>query len=135
MPAILVMGATGGLGGQVVEFLLRRVCAENIVALACDPAKLQSFAERGVKIRGGDYSDTDSLERTISRVEKLLLVSARAFTDAAAQHANVIEAAKRAGVRHLHYTAIQQSEGGKFEIPRFRALCRALVSECAVARP
>ena len=106
MPAILVMGATGGLGGQVVEFLLRRVCAENIVALACDPAKLQSFAERGVKIRGGDYSDTDSLERTISRVEKLLLVSARAFTDAAAQHANVIEAAKRAGVRHLHYTAI-----------------------------
>jgi NAD(P)H dehydrogenase (quinone) len=62
MPAILVMGATGGLGGQVVEFLLRRVCAENIVALACDPAKLQSFAERGVEIRGGDYSDTDSLE-------------------------------------------------------------------------
>ncbi len=133
MPAILVMGATGGLGGQVVEFLLRRVCAENIVALACDPAKLQSFAERGVKTV--DYSDTDSLERTISRVEKLLLVSARAFTDAAAQHANVIEAAKRAGVRHLHYTAIQQSEGGKFEIPRFRALCRALVSERAVARP
>jgi uncharacterized protein YbjT (DUF2867 family) len=40
MPAILVMGATGGLGGQVVEFLLRRVCAENIVALACDPGPL-----------------------------------------------------------------------------------------------
>jgi NAD(P)H dehydrogenase (quinone) len=37
MPAILVMGATGGLGGQVVEFLLRRVRAENIVALARDP--------------------------------------------------------------------------------------------------
>jgi NAD(P)H dehydrogenase (quinone) len=29
-----------------------------------------------------------------------------------------MEAAKRAGVRHLHYTAIQQSEGGKFEIPQ-----------------
>jgi NAD(P)H dehydrogenase (quinone) len=29
-----------------------------------------------------------------------------------------MEAAKRAGVRHLHYTAIQQIEGGKFEIPQ-----------------
>ncbi|MDB5603896.1 MAG: hypothetical protein JWP25_796 [Bradyrhizobium sp.] len=34
MTKILVTGATGGAGSQVVELLLRRVRAENIVALA-----------------------------------------------------------------------------------------------------
>jgi MFS family permease len=38
---ILVTGSTGGLGGQAVEFLLRRVPARNIVALGSDPAKLE----------------------------------------------------------------------------------------------
>ena len=41
-------------------------------------------------------------------VEKLLLVSAVAFTDRLTQHRNVIEAAKEAGVRHLIYTSIQR---------------------------
>ncbi len=41
MSKILVTGSTGGLGGQVVEFLLRRVPARNIVALGRDPAKLE----------------------------------------------------------------------------------------------
>ena len=71
------------LGGQVVEFLLRRVRAENIVALARDPAKLQPFTEKG-RDPYRDYLNTDSLERTFPGVDKLLLVSARAFTDAAA---------------------------------------------------
>jgi hypothetical protein len=46
MTEILVTGATGRLGGQVVEFLLRRVAATNIVALARDPAELQPLAKR-----------------------------------------------------------------------------------------
>jgi len=118
MTKILITGATGGLGGQVVEFLLDRVPAGNIVALARDPAKLHSFAEKGVDIRTGDYLDKASLEQAFSGVDKLLLVSARAFTDAATQHANVIEAAKLAGVRHLHYISLQQAEGSKVEIPQ-----------------
>jgi NAD(P)H dehydrogenase (quinone) len=48
----------------------------------------------------------------------LLLISAPAFTDATAQHANVIEAAKRCGVRHLIYAATQRVEGVDFEIPQ-----------------
>ena len=54
MTKILVTGATGGLGGQVVEFLLCRARAENIVALTRDPAKLKSFAERGEATFGAE---------------------------------------------------------------------------------
>ena len=51
MSKYLITGATGGLGSQVVEFLLQRIPAEKIVALTRDPKKLQAFAEKGVEIR------------------------------------------------------------------------------------
>jgi NAD(P)H dehydrogenase (quinone) len=118
MSKYLVTGATGGLGSRVVEFLLQRVSAEKIVALTRDPKKLQALVEMGVEIREGDYLDPSSLEQAFTGVERLLLVSAPAFTDAVTQHANVIEAAKRTGVRHVIYTAIQRVEGNDFEIPQ-----------------
>ncbi|WP_322010699.1 SDR family oxidoreductase [Paraburkholderia sp. J12] len=117
MTRILVTGASGALGSQVVEFLLHRLPADNIVALARDPARLKSFAGRGVEVRSGDYFDPISLERAFAGVEKLLLVSAPAFGDAFRQHANVVDAAKRAGVRHLHYVSLQQAKGSNVEIP------------------
>jgi NAD(P)H dehydrogenase (quinone) len=119
MGRYLVTGATGRLGSQVVEFLLQRVPANEIVALARDPKKvLHSLVANGVEVRKGDYFDPHSLEQAFQGVEKLLLVSALAFTDAVTQHANVIEAAKRSGVRHIIYTAIQQGTDSKFEIPQ-----------------
>jgi NAD(P)H dehydrogenase (quinone) len=42
-------------------------------------------------------------------IDKVLLVSAVAFTDRVAQHRNVIDAAKEAQVKHLFYTSIQRS--------------------------
>lgn len=42
-----------GLDGQVVEFLPRRVCAENIGAPARDPVKRQSSVEKGVETLDG----------------------------------------------------------------------------------
>ncbi len=48
----------------------------------------------------------------------MLLVSALAFTDAVAQHTNVIEAVKRTGVLHVIYAATQRVEGVDFEIPQ-----------------
>jgi NAD(P)H dehydrogenase (quinone) len=117
MSRYLVTGATGGLGGQVVECLLQRVPSNEIVALARGPEKLQAFAEKDVEVRAGNYLDRDSLERAFAGVDKLLLVSARAFTDVTAQHKNVIEAAKQAGVRHLHYISLQRPEGSTVEIP------------------
>jgi NAD(P)H dehydrogenase (quinone) len=118
MSKYLVTGATGGLGSRVVELLLQHVPAEKIVALTRDPKKLQALVEMGVEIREGDYLDPRSLEQAFRGVERLLLVSALAFTDAVTQHANVIEAARQTGVRHIIYTAIQRVEGNDFEIPR-----------------
>lgn len=61
-------------------------------------------------IRRGDYFDHASLVRAFDGVDKLLLVSAEAFTDRNAQHFTAIAAAKQAGVEHVIYTAIQRDE-------------------------
>jgi NAD(P)H dehydrogenase (quinone) len=118
MNKYLITGATGRFGSQVVEFLSQRVPTNKIVALARDPNKLQALAEKGVDIRQGDYLNPRSLEEAFTGVERLLLVSALAFTDAVTQHVNVIEAAKRSGVRHVTYTAIQRAKDSGFEIPQ-----------------
>jgi NAD(P)H dehydrogenase (quinone) len=118
MSKYLVTGATGALGSQVVDSLLQRVPANDIAALVRDPKKKQPLIEKGIEIREGDYLDPSSLEQAFKGIDKLLLISAPAFTDATAQHANVIEAAKRCGVRHLIYAATQRVEGVDFEIPQ-----------------
>jgi len=111
MTRILVTGATGHLGGLTIEHLLNRADGHAIAALARDPAKLEHFGARGVDVRYGDYADRASLERAFTGVEKLLFVSTTAFSDAITHHQNVIDAAKAAGVEHIHYTSIQHRIG------------------------
>ncbi len=114
----LVTGAHGHLGRLVVESLLERVPATQVAALARQPESLADLAERGVSVRAGDYFDPASLEAAFTGVDKLLLISAAAFTDVKAAHRNVINAAKAARVRHVHYTAIQRRPGSGVVIPQ-----------------
>ena len=53
---IVVTGATGQLGRLVVERLLEKVPAAQIVALVRDPEKAQALAQKGVQVRQADYS-------------------------------------------------------------------------------
>lgn len=108
---VLVTGATGQLGGRTVEQLLDRVPASDVAVLARDPARLDDLAARGVEVRPGDYLDHASLLRAFEGVEKVMLISATAFTDRMTQHYNVIAAARAAGVRHVVYTAIMRKPG------------------------
>ncbi|UOQ71585.1 SDR family oxidoreductase [Hymenobacter cellulosilyticus] len=105
---ILVTGATGGLGHETIDSLLTTIPASEIAALVRDMSKAQDLAARGVDVRQGDYLDYSSLVSAFRGVDKLLLVSAVAFTDRVSQHRNVIDAAKEAGVKHLFYTSIQR---------------------------
>jgi NAD(P)H dehydrogenase (quinone) len=108
MTKLLVTGATGHLGRQTIEFLRERVSTDRIVALARDPVALSDLTASGIEVRRGDYLDKASLVAALAGVERVLLVSAVAFTDRLTQHLNVIEAAKEAGVRHIIFTSIQR---------------------------
>ncbi|WP_426570315.1 SDR family oxidoreductase [Streptomyces canus] len=56
---VLVVGATGSLGGKVVDELLKR--GKNVRALVRPTTDASRLESRGVEIARGDMLDLDSL--------------------------------------------------------------------------
>lgn len=109
---IAITAASGHLGRLVLDDLLARgVEASGIRAAARDVTKLADFAERGVEVVYGDYTDSESLRAALAGAEKVLLISsAGASEDRIKHHLNAVEAAKQAGVRHIVYTSIAHAD-------------------------
>lgn len=105
---IIVTGATGALNGATVDHLLDRVPASQLAVAVRDVARAQRFAERGVQVRHGDYTDPASLPAAFDGADQLLLVSASdPGADAPALHRTAIDAAVTAGVGRILYTSHQ----------------------------
>jgi NAD(P)H dehydrogenase (quinone) len=112
MTKILVTGATGVVGKNTVEHLLKKgVPASEIIVLSRKKENLKDITAKGVEVRVGDYFDYNSLLRAFEGVDKVMLTSAIAFTDRSTQHYNVITAARQAGVKHVVYMSIMRKEG------------------------
>ena len=88
---IVVTGATGRLGGLTVERLLGQVPAGELAVSVRSPEKLAGLAERGVRVRPGDYTDGESLVSSFEGARTLLLVSAATFgPEGVAQHRTAV---------------------------------------------
>jgi NAD(P)H dehydrogenase (quinone) len=107
-PRLFVTGATGQLGRLVIEKLLERVAANNIVAGVRSPDHeiAKQFSAQGVEIRIADYSRPDTLRVAFNGIDRLLMISSTAGNDRHAQHQNVIDAAKAANLGLLAYTSM-----------------------------
>lgn len=104
---ILITGATGSLGKSTIDFLLKEIQPDDLAALVRDPQKAEPLSSRNVPLRQGDYEDYDSLEKAFDGVDQLLFISTSATGEARKlQHANVVKAARQAGVKHVYYTSI-----------------------------
>jgi NAD(P)H dehydrogenase (quinone) len=103
---IAVTGATGKLGRLVIQGLLDREPADQIIAAVRDPASAADLAARGVDVRLADYNQPDTLLPALDGADRLLLISTNDPVNTVAQHANVIDAAKRVGVDLLVYTSV-----------------------------
>src|SRR5690606_11792661 len=102
---ILITGATGHLGTATIENLLKNTPVNKIVAFARDENKAQQLKERGIEIRLGNFEDTASLDKAMQGIEKVLLISTIDH-QRYQQHKNVVDAAKKAGVKHIAYTGV-----------------------------
>lgn len=104
---IAVTGASGQFGRIVIEQLKARLPAGRLIALVRTPAKA---ADLGVAVREADYTRPETLAAALAGVDTLLLVSATEFGQRVAQHRNVIDAARRAGVRRIVYTSVLRAD-------------------------
>jgi NAD(P)H dehydrogenase (quinone) len=102
---IAVTAATGQLGSLVVEALLDRVPADQIVAIARDAAKAEPLAAKGVTVRTANYDDPTALKDALAGVDQLLLISGSEIGKRVPQHRNVIDAAIANDVSRIVYTS------------------------------
>lgn len=107
---IVVTGASGQLGRLVIQSLRKTVPAADIVAAVRQPAAVADLAAQGVQVRQADYTQPATLDAAFQGATKVLLISSSALGERVAQHANVIDAARRAGVALLAYTSLLHAD-------------------------
>ncbi|MGW3858190.1 NmrA family NAD(P)-binding protein [Micromonospora arida] len=105
---IVVTGATGQLGSQIVDRLLDRLSPEAVGVSVRDADRAAGLAERGVRVRAGDFTDPATLGHAFEGADKVLIVSA-AIRGPGAFVANraAIDAARAAGASRILYTSHQ----------------------------
>ncbi len=118
---ILVTGATGTIGRQVVDQLVRR--GADVRALVRNPAKANFPAS--VAVAQGDLLDVDSLRSALSGVSTLFLLNA-VVPDEFTQALTALNLAREAGIERFVYLSVIHSDryvnvphfAGKFGVER-----------------
>ncbi|MDV4178768.1 NmrA/HSCARG family protein [Rhizobium brockwellii] len=118
---ILVTGATGNVGRQVVEHLVKR--GADVRALVRDPSKAEFPA--GVSVVQGDFLDVDSLRNAMSGVSTLFLLNA-VVPDEFTQALIALNVARSAGIERIVYLSVIHADlyvnvphfAGKFGVER-----------------
>ncbi|WP_404333982.1 SDR family oxidoreductase [Sphingomonas sp. MMS12-HWE2-04] len=132
---ILVTGATGNVGRNVVDQLVQR--GADVRALVRDAAKATLPA--GVEIVQGDLLDVDALRAAFSGVSTLFLLNG-VVPDEFTQALLTLGVAREAGVRRVVYLSVIHSDvyvnvphfAGKFGVER---MIEAMGFEATVLRP
>lgn len=110
-PPILVVGASGLLGGAVARKLIAR--GAPVRGLTRDPARLQDLAARGAEVARGDLLAPDTLARACDGVQQVFS-TANSFMGRGRSsptrvdvpgYRNLLEACRRAGVARLVHTS------------------------------
>jgi uncharacterized protein YbjT (DUF2867 family) len=118
---ILVTGATGNVGRNVVEQLLNR--GADVRALVRDPSKANFPA--GVEVVQGDLLDVDALRSALSGVSTLFLLNG-VVADEYTQALVALAVAREAGIERIVYLSVIHSDvyvnvphfAGKFGVER-----------------
>ena len=108
---ILITGAAGNLGRAVLAGL-KEAGATNVVAGTRNPAGFTG----NVPVRELDFSRPETFAPALAGIERLLLISTDTLDDKGTritQHRSIIQAAAKAGVRHIVYTSAPAARPGK----------------------
>lgn len=105
---ILITGASGQYGSLAIDGLLAKgVPASSLLLLTRDPAKLSGYASQGSSIRQGSFDDpVDTLAEAFTGADTMLFISTSRAGKRLPQHQAAVDAAVKAGIKHIVYTSI-----------------------------
>jgi NAD(P)H dehydrogenase (quinone) len=98
-PVVLVTGATGRIGGHLVD-ALRDDPAVDLRAAVRRPEQAEQFAATGVQTVHLDLDDYDGFAQALAGVDRLFLIAGYTV-DMLAQGKAIVDSARAAGVQHI----------------------------------
>lgn len=124
-----ITGATGQLGRLVVARLKTLAPTLPLLALVRTPAKAAAL---GIAAREADYTRPDTLAAALAGVDTLLLISSSEVGQRAAQHRNVIDAARAAGVQRIVYTSLLHADRSPLSLAEEHVATEAMLAESGI---
>src|SRR4030067_2449118 len=115
---ILIAGGTGFVGGHLIRRL--RLGGVPVRAIVRSQNKAQALKDLGVEVVAGDISDAASLEKAAAGAERVVhlvgIIQEAPGVTFRGVHVegtrNLLEASKKAGVRHFFYQSALGSRRG-----------------------
>jgi NAD(P)H dehydrogenase (quinone) len=101
----IVTGATGKFGRRVTELLLQNLHPAELILTTRNPEALARLASLGANVRYADFDKPETLTDAFEDGDRMLLISTLSVGRRATQHRNAIDAAVKAGVKHIAYTS------------------------------
>ncbi|MCC9167716.1 SDR family oxidoreductase [Pontibacter harenae] len=127
---IAITGATGQLGRLVVSKLKEKETSDNLVALVRSP---QKASDLGVEVREADYNKPETLEQALEGINTLLLISGSEVGQRATQHKNVINAAKKNGVKRIVYTSLLHADSSSLSLAAEHLATEAALKDLGIS--
>lgn len=106
---IVVTGATGNLGSEVLKHLVTLLPPSDIIVSYSNVSKPPSEPKSaGVQLRHGDFAHPETLATTFAGADALFLVSYPGISHdtRVRMHRNAIDGAKTAGIKRVYYTSL-----------------------------
>ncbi|WP_116131140.1 NAD(P)H-binding protein [Tropicimonas sp. IMCC34043] len=127
-----VTGATGQFGQIVIGLLKERMPADQIVALARDPAKAAAL-DLGVEVRPFDYNDPDQILAGLEGIDSLLLISGSDIGLREVQHRNVIFGAMEQNLGRIVYTSLLRANTSPLGLAQEHLATELILGESGIA--
>jgi NAD(P)H dehydrogenase (quinone) len=102
---ILITGATGHLGSAVIEQLLKMIPSNQISIITRKEEKRIELEVKDFNAFLGSYDNVVSLEKAMNGIDTVLLISSGDQGDRMQEHKNVVDTAKKMGIKHIAYTS------------------------------
>ncbi|MEJ6482213.1 SDR family oxidoreductase [Nostoc punctiforme UO1] len=112
MLKILVTGATGNVGQEVLRLLQSHDC--NVCAAVRNPNSAKHLLGSNIQTIPFDFTNPDTFDYAFFQVNKLFLVRPPALANIRKQIAPALNAAKLAGVEHIVFLSILGAERNPF---------------------
>ncbi|KAG2189283.1 hypothetical protein INT44_004425 [Umbelopsis vinacea] len=131
---IILTGTTGKLGSVVLQHLLKTLSPTDIIVSVYNPNGHQELKSKGVDVRAGNFQHPESLVATYQGGDALFLVSLPSRDDEyrIKSQTQAIDAAKKAGVKHVYYTSLAFPDGSEANVMKAHFATEDYLKQCGL---